>query len=134
MKIFKLKINLKCLLNKPLITTIKILGMSLALSVCFLLSTSVTNADVWCDITNFEVDAYNHGGVYLHGAVGGIARGFIHLGGVNGDFNAKATDRRLSLALSAQMANKDLKGLFAGISSCSEINNYDSPVSLVVKR
>lgn len=91
-------------------------------------------ADLWCDITDFQVGAYNNGGIYLHGNVGGYARGFITLSGAGSDFNAKATDRMMSLAVSAQLAGKGLEAYFVGRSTCSEVRNYDSVVYLKLKK
>lgn len=107
--------------------------MKYFVSVLFLTLSSLSSADKWCDITDYEVDTYDHGGVYLHGNIGGYGKSFIHLGGQNGDFDAKATDRRLSMALSALMASRNLRGLFVGVDTCAEVVNYNSPVSLRVK-
>lgn len=89
-------------------------------------------ANTWCEITNFTVGAYDHGGVYLAGKVGGIDRAFIVLCGLGG-CEDKATDRRLSLALAAQMASRKLNGFFQNVTDCSQIKNYDRVVYLVVK-
>jgi hypothetical protein len=63
-------------------------------------------ADVWCTLTNFIVDAYDHGGAYVHGTLSGYgAATFVVLcGETNGaqDCTTQATDRRLAMALAGQ--------------------------------
>jgi hypothetical protein len=97
----------------------------------------IANADVYCTITNFVVDTYDHGGVYLHGTLtGGIGINFLVLCGTTAgtqDCNSKATDRRLAVALSAQAQGKPLTLYFSQLwSSCSQVTNYSMPTTIQI--
>lgn len=84
-------------------------------------------ADVTCELSNFEVEAYDHGGVYMHGILGGTYAGWIMLCGVTSgqqDCSAKASDRRLAIALAAQAAGKNLSVYFWSLNACSEFQPY----------
>jgi hypothetical protein len=51
---------------------------------CLIATLFVSNshADTWCTLSNFVVDAYDHGGVYAHGTLtGGTYAAFIDLCG-----------------------------------------------------
>jgi hypothetical protein len=93
-----------------------------------------SHADVWCTLTSFSIDAYDHGGVYLHGTLSGQTAQFLVLcGAANGqqDCESRATERRLALALAAQSAGKSLNLLFTGLSSCAP-QAYARPVLVQV--
>ena len=89
-----------------------------------------------CEISNFNVEVYDHGGVYIHGSLeGGGVSWIVICGGSGGqnDCSTKATDRRLSLALSAQMAGKNLNAYFADLNSCADFSNYTRVTGLRIK-
>jgi hypothetical protein len=90
----------------------------------------------WCDIKNFTVDAYDHGGVYL--------KGELHASGVNpyvkrvsyvvlvGNTEG-ATNRRTSVALAAQMGGKDLELYFKDLNECSNFDEYTTATTIRIK-
>ena len=82
-----------------------------------------SRADVWCVLSNFVVDSYYHGGIYLHGTLNGsISATYIVLCGVaNGvsDCTSQSSDRRLAVALAAQATGHNLNVLFASASTTS---------------
>ena len=82
-----------------------------------------SRADVWCVLSNFVVDSYYHGGIYLHGTLNGsISASYIVLCGVaNGaqDCTSQSTDRRLAVALTAQASGHNLNILFGSASTTS---------------
>src|SRR5262245_37088129 len=90
------------------------------------LSSSVL-ADVWCGVKNVQVHAYDHGGVYVAGTIEGGTAGNFSLCGTNGDCASRATDRRLSLAVAAQVTGRDLNTYWAGKASCTELTNWQVP-------
>ena len=73
------------MMHKVLIVLIAILPMSAI-------------AGVNCTISEFE--AYDHGGIYIHGKLDGSSVSWIYIGG-NTSGGENASNRRLSLALSA---------------------------------
>jgi purine nucleoside permease len=91
-------------------------------------------ADVWCTLTNFIVDAHDHGDAYVHGTLSGYgAATFVVLcGETNGahDCTTQATDRRLATALAAQSGGHNLNLLFVGLTSCSQYQPYTRPASV----
>jgi hypothetical protein len=82
-----------------------------------------SRADVWCVLSNFVVDSYYHGGIYLHGTLNGsIPATYIVLCGVTSgasDCTTQSSDRRLAVALAAQASGHNLNVLFATVSSTS---------------
>jgi len=82
-----------------------------------------SRADVWCVLSNFVVDSYYHGGIYLHGTLNGsIPATYIVLCGVTNaasDCSTQSSDRRLAVALAAQASGHNLNVLFANVSSTS---------------
>lgn len=87
----------------------------------------VSHAAVWCVLSSFIVDAYDHGGVYLHGDLGGEQASFIVIcGETNGqaDCTTQATDRRLAVALAAQTSGHNLNVYFDSIDTCSAYQPY----------
>jgi len=89
-----------------------------------------TMAAVNCTITDFEVEVYDHGGTYIHGKLNGVNVAWIGISGNTTD----ATNRRLSLALSAQMAGKGLNAYFSQMNNCSEYQNYTKVTGLRLKK
>lgn len=94
-----------------------------------LLGSMDARAAVSCTISGFEVEAYDHGGTYLHGTVnGGVHVSFMAICGVNStgvqDCSSKATDRRLALALAARAQGQSLVAYFTMLNSCSEVQPY----------
>jgi hypothetical protein len=87
-----------------------------------------TYAEVFCLISDFQLDAYDHSGTYIHGKVnGGPVVLFMSLCGKTSgaqDCNSKATDRRLALALAAQAQGKTLLAYFEQYSSCAQLQSY----------
>ena len=80
-----------------------------------------------CTISEFEIEAYDHGGVYIHGKLNGTPVGWIVICGAIGvsqDCPAKATDRRLAVALAAQAQGKNLLAHFASLNACTEYTPY----------
>ena len=67
-----------------------------------------SRADTWCVLSNFIVDTYDHGGVYVHYTLaGGLYAQFVILCGETNqqtDCMTTATDRRLATALARPMA------------------------------
>lgn len=101
-------------------------GRGLALFVMAILAcgaSAQSRADVWCVLSNFVVDTYYHGGIYLHGTLNGsIPATFIQICGVtNGvsDCTTQSSDRRLAVALAAQASGHDLNVFFGSASSTS---------------
>ena len=90
---------------------------------------SNADADVSCTISDYQVDAYDHGGTYLHGNVGGTWKNFIQLCGNTG-CNDQATNRRLSIAMTGQVSGKTLDAYFVGFNTCADITNYSRPASV----
>lgn len=93
-----------------------------------------SRADTWCVLSNFIVDSYDHGGVYLHGTLtGGMSATFIEIcGETNGvsDCTTQATDRRMALALAAQSGGHTLDLYFIGMTSCSDYQAYTRPTTI----
>jgi len=103
---------------------------AIALLLAFLLVSAtprVSHAAVWCVLSNFIVDAYDHGGVYLHGNLGGVQVDFLEIcGETNGqtDCTTQATDRRVAVALAAQTAGRNLNVYFDSFDTCSQFQPY----------
>ena len=80
-----------------------------------------SRADVWCVLSNFIVDTYYHGGIYLHGTlIGSISATYIVLCGItNGaaDCTTQSSDRRLAVALAAQAGGHNLNVFFGSAST-----------------
>jgi hypothetical protein len=96
---------------------------------------SNSHADTWCTLSNFVVDAYDHGGVYAHGTLtGGTYAAFIDLcGTTNGTedcYGSSGTSRREAVALAAQAGGHNLNLYFIGITSCSQYQMYMRPASV----
>ena len=93
-----------------------------------------SRADTWCVLSNFIVDTYDHGGVYVHGTLaGGLYAQFIILCGETNqqtDCTTTATDRRLATALAAQAGGHNLNLYFVGLASCSDYQPYTRPASV----
>ncbi len=88
---------------------------------------SAVHAGVNCTISDFTIESYDHGGAFIHGKINGTPVSWINICGVTGgqnDCSAKATDRRLALALAAKSAGKSLNAYFASISACSAFQDY----------
>lgn len=97
--------------------------------------TDFANAAVICQLTNYTVDTYHHGGVYLHGTLAGQNVSWIVICGISGsqgDCSSKATDRRLAVAIAAQSQGKPLKLYFDSIDSCSAYVPYTIATSLLM--
>jgi hypothetical protein len=116
---------------------------SLALRHCFAATIAlslvppIARADVYCTLSNFQVDAYDHGGVYLHGTFNGTtSASFINICGQTAgtqDCNSKATDRRVAVALAAQAQGKNLLMWFFGaITQCSQVTPYTVANTLII--
>ncbi len=90
-------------------------------------------ADVNCTISEFEIDVYDHGGTYIHGKLDGSSVSWINIEG-NATGGENASNRRLSLALSAQMVGKELNAYFSDIDSCSDYVNYKRVTGLKLKK
>jgi hypothetical protein len=94
---------------------------------------ALAQASVQCTLSNFIVDAYDHGGTYLHGSLNGVAVNFIDIcGTTNGveDCTSKGTDRRLAVALAAQAQGKSLTMWFLNINSCADFTAYTRAADL----
>jgi hypothetical protein len=93
-----------------------------------------SRADTWCALSNFIVDTYDHGGVYVHGTLtGGLYAQFVVLCGETNqqqDCTTQATDRRLAIALTAQSAGHNLNLYFVGLASCADYQPYLRPTSV----
>jgi hypothetical protein len=111
-------------------------ALTTALIIASAFVTSASHADVYCSLSNFQVDTYDHGGVYLHGTLNGLGASFISICGQTSgsqDCNTKATDRRLAVALAAQAQGKSLLIWFFGpISQCSQFTPYMVAGTLIV--
>jgi hypothetical protein len=92
-----------------------------------------TMAAVNCTISDFEVEVYDHGGTYIHGKLNGANVVWIDISG-NTTGSHNASNRRLSLALSAQMAGKELNAYFSQMNNCSEYTNYTKVNGLRLKK
>jgi len=96
---------------------------------------SLVLSDTWCEISEFTVDAYDHGGVYLNGKLNGQEGPYVKnvsyvviAGSTEG-----ATNRRTSVALAAQMASKSLEVYFKDLNSCSVFTEYTAATTLRIK-
>ncbi len=93
-----------------------------------------SRADVWCVLSDFIVDSYDHGGVYLHGTLtGGVSASFIVICGETSgtsDCTTQATDRRLAVALAAQLGGHTLNVYFTGITTCSQYQAYSRATTI----
>ncbi len=95
----------------------------------------ISRADVWCTLSNFIVDAYDHGGVYAHGTLsGGTYASFIDLCGTTSGtedcYGSPGTSRREAVALAAQAGGHNLNLYFIGITSCGQYQAYMRPASV----
>ncbi len=85
-------------------------------------------AEVLCEISEIQVDAYDHGGTYLHGKInGGGVVYFMSICGTTAgaqDCTSRAADRRLAIALAAQAEGKNLLAYFANFNSCAQVTPY----------
>ncbi|MET1257537.1 hypothetical protein [Aliikangiella maris] len=93
---------------------------------------SLSFAGVSCTISDFEVEVYDHGGTYIHGKLDGVNNTWINIQGKDGNDNA--TNRRLSIALAAQMAGKKLEAYFESFNSCTEYQNYTRVTGLKLRK
>jgi hypothetical protein len=90
-------------------------------------------ADVWCSLTGVVVRAYDHGGVYLDGTLSGTPVALINICGTAGDCASKATERRLAVALAAQVSSQNLSMYFTGVSACSQVQAYMNPAVIIME-
>lgn len=104
-----------------------------AITALLAISAGPVEAAANCIISNYNVVSYSHQGAYLEGTVGGNWVGFIVIcGTTNGtqDCLSPATDRNLSVALTARALSRPLNLYFEHVDSCSAVANY-APVSAV---
>ena|SRR6266853_5116147 len=107
--------------------------MRYALMVISLLVSSPALAAVWCDLTNVQVQAYDHGGTYFVGTVTSTGfRSIFSLCGLNNDCTSKATDRRTAVALAAQMSARTVTTFWQTKNACSELAIWESPTVIAV--
>jgi len=91
------------------------------------LISSPANAAAHCALTNFEVSTYAHSGAYLGGVLEGQYRSFLIICGVTvsgSDCSVPATDRNLSVALTARALGRPLSLYFDTVGSCAAVTNY----------
>jgi hypothetical protein len=102
--------------------------------VLLLLGSVPSYADVWCTLSGFVVEAYDHSGVFVHGTLGGFNKTYIALCGLtNGqqDCSGRAADRRYAMALAAQTTGRDISMLFTGsLTDCSAVGTYAQPTTM----
>ena len=106
-----------------------------SLCACALLSPVIAHAEIFCVISDFQLDAYDHSGTYIHGKLSGA--GFVYFMSLCGrtsagvqDCGSRATDRRLALALAAQAQGKTLLAYFDQYTSCAQVQPYATVVGL----
>lgn len=97
-------------------------------------------AGVNCELTQFEVETYDHGGVYVHGVLAGQWVNWIAICGgstwsqTDGmDCSGPATKNRLAVTVAAQLAARSLNLFFGTLSSCSEVKPYMRPQGIRLK-
>jgi hypothetical protein len=103
------------------------------LGLLLLIGSMPSHADVWCTLSGVSVEAYDHGGVYVHGILAGVNVSYIAVCGLtNGqqDCAGRAADRRYALVLAAQSAGKDLNLFFTGLSMCSQVQSNMQPTTI----
>ncbi len=94
-------------------------------------------ATVACDTVNFTIEAYDHGGSYLHGNMGGHWRQFLVLCGKTSgaqDCTTGVTDRRTAIATKAFALGKSLRLTFKNYSTCEQVQNYDIPTAIRINK
>lgn len=91
-------------------------------------------ASVWCNVTNYSIDAYDHGGVYLSGDFGGIPKQFITLCDKSWSCDSRTTDRRYAMAPTAHVTTTSLKAYFDYRNSSDEVKRYDRITSLTIQK
>ena len=88
---------------------------------------ATAHAAVNCTLTDVRISTYDHMGTYLFGTVNGAAFNWISICGLtNGvqDCTSKATDRRLAVALAAQVQGKPLNLYFWTETTCAQVQPY----------
>ena len=98
-----------------------------------LMPTNPAWATVFCNTVNFTVEAYDHGGTYLHGKVGGHWRQHLVLCGKTSgaqDCTTAATDRRTAIATTAFALGKSVRLSFKNYSDCAQVQDYDIPTAI----
>ncbi len=106
-----------------------------AASLGALVASSGASASVSCTLTNFTIDAYDHGGTYLHDTLGGVAVSFIDICGTTSgveDCTSKGTVRRLAVALSAFSLGKNLLVGYSTLNACSDFTPYTRATDLLL--
>jgi len=84
-------------------------------------------------ISDFETEVYDHGGVYIHGKLNGMSVSWIDISG-NATGSVNASNRRLSLGMTAQIAGKGLNDYFSQLNECSELQRYTKVPGLILKK
>lgn len=97
-------------------------------------------AGVNCELSQFTVETYDHGGVYVHGVLAGQWVNWIAICGgstwsqTDGmDCTSPATKNRLAVALAAQLATRNLELFFGTLNNCSEVKPYMRPQGIRLK-
>ncbi len=111
------------------------------LATAFLLGNSLSAfSAVNCEISQYNVEAYDHGGVYIQGLLDGQGSSWISICGGStasptegSDCNDNATQNRLSIALVGQTSGRKLNAYFPTLNSCSEFRPYMRPQGLKLK-
>jgi hypothetical protein len=93
-----------------------------------------------CEISQYNVEAYDHGGVYIQGVLEGQASSWISIcGGTTAsptegwNCDDSATKNRLSIALVGQTTGRKLNAFFPTLNACSEFRPYMRPQGLKLK-
>ena len=95
----------------------------------------------WCEVSDFTIDAYDHGGTYIKGALSRydgpsltiptFEKNVYYLV-LNGTTEG-ATNRRVSIALAAQMSGKNLEVYFKDIATCADFIHYKAATTIRIK-
>ena len=116
------------------------LDKKLLATIFAVLSVPVAFGAVNCELSQYTVEAYDHGGVYVHGSVGGHWVNFVAICGGSSwsqtegmDCASPATKNRLALAVAGQLASRNLELFFGNLNSCSEVKGYMRPQGVRLK-
>jgi hypothetical protein len=95
----------------------------------------------WCEVSDFTVDAYDHGGTFIKGTLSrydgpsltnpAYEKNVYYLV-LNGTTEG-ATNRRVSIALAAQMSGKNLEVYFKDTATCADFTDYKTATTIRIK-
>jgi hypothetical protein len=97
------------------------------LAIAPMFCSQVSHGAVDCVFSNVLVETHDTGATWVHGTVNGVWQHWVSLCGTTAgqaDCTTRATDRRLGIALAAQLSGQSLLLNFASLTSCSQISHH----------